>query len=449
MRILTSVFAVVLWVGGLRGLELGAGVAWAQPAKETPLLQDDLQSNRRTKIDAPKDSLDSALDDALGGPAGFSTRELEKIEDKIRAELKRDRPRATPRLIVFMYPGRISAEKLRSMSEVNVDMELIMDPCERTVCKEAVAKHIELVGRAVGQSVLAQPGYKLLFKLLTLKTSVQMHDAEVEVYQIPIADCILAGKKPGGGVAWLDAQKHADDAYEPIVTKAIARRASERRVSLAGPPSVKRGGNQVDVTLKVKGDRNRVQQQVIDALSAAAVGLRDNPKTPATVELEVSVDTNQRGVPERKFRSPGNPVGLYIDGRLGGGDLWSNYVEEVKKQAGAVRMGFDDAEASGKAPIGDPDAPDPDDNEVIAILSSNFAQLGGCARTEAARASSFRGVTVTFRWLPTGKAENVGPKEAALKSSPITRCLQTAMEGIRLPRFNGSARTIEYPIRVK
>src|SRR5947209_884139 len=128
-----------------------SGAAHAQSNKETTLLQDDLQNNRRTKIDAPKDDLDAQLDAALGGPAGFSTRELEKIEDRIRNELKRDRPRATPRLIVFLYPGRISAEKLKSMAEVDVDIELVMDPCDRNVCREAVAKHIELVGRAVAQ----------------------------------------------------------------------------------------------------------------------------------------------------------------------------------------------------------------------------------------------------------------------------------------------------------
>ncbi len=427
---------------------LSASLAHAQPAKETTLLQDDLSSNRRTKIDAPKDSLDSALDDALGGPQGFSTRELEKIEDRIRAELKRDRPRASPRLIMFLYPGRIGIEKLKSMSEVNVDIELVMDPCDRSLCKDAVAKHIELVGRSVGQPQLSAPGYKISFKLLTLKTSTQMHDTEVEVYQIPLTDCIAAAKKPGGGLAWLAAQEHADQDYEPIVTKAIARRASERRVSLAGPPSVKRGGNSVDVTLKVKGDRNRAQQQVMDALAAAAIGLRDNPKTPSTAQLEVDLETNQRGAELRKFRSPGNPVGLYVDGRLGAGDLWSNYVEEVKKQAGAQRMGFDDAEASGHGG-GDSNDPEPDDNEVIALLSANFSSLGGCARTEAARSSSFRGVTVTFKWLPSGQKADVGPKEAALKSSPIARCLQTAMEGIRLPRFSGGPRTIEYPIRVK
>jgi hypothetical protein len=428
-------------------LALVSTAARAQPARPTPLLQDDLQSNKRTKIDAPKDSLDSALDDALGGPQGFSTRELGGIGDRLRAELKRDRPRATPRLILFLYPGRISVEKLKSMTEINVDMELIMDPCERSLCKEAVAKHIELVGRAVAQPTLSGPGYKLLFKTMTLKTSTKMHDEEVEVYVVPIADCIAASRKPGGGLAWLASQQKADQDYEPIVIKAIAKRASERRVALAGPPSVKRGGNEVDVVLKVKGDRNRVQQQVIDALSAAALGLRDNPKTPAQAQLEVTVDTGQRGEAPRKFRSPGNPVGLYVDRKLDGGSLWGSYVEEVKKQPGAQRMGFDDAEASGRAPVGE--AGEPDDNEVIALLSANFATLGGCAKTEAARNASFRGVTVTFRWAPSGAAEAVQPKEPQLRTGALATCLKNAVQALRLPRFSGGPRAIEYPIRVK
>jgi hypothetical protein len=431
---------------------LPSWIALAQSAKETPLLEDDLTSNRRTRIDAPKDSLDSALDDVLGGPSGFSTRELEKIEDRIRAELKRDRPRATPRLIVFLYPGRIGVEKLRSMTEVNVDLELVMDPCDRNVCNEAVAKHIELVGRAIGQPKLNAPGYRLVFKMLTLKTSVQMHGEEIAVYQVPISDCIAASRTPGGGggLKWLAAQAHADQSYEPLVTKAIAKRAAERRVSLAGPPGVKRSSTAVAVTLKVRGDRNRFQEQVIGALAAAVAGLRDNPKTPPQSDLEVLLETNQRGQEQRRFHSPGSGVGLFLDGQMSSASLWSSYVAEVNEQAGAQRMGFSDAEASGKAPTSSgADSPEPDDNEVISLLSSHFGALGACARTEAVRSPSFRGVTITFKWMPSGTADGVGPKEASLKKTPIARCLQLAVAAIQLPRFQGEPRTIEYPIRVK
>ncbi len=83
------------------------------------------------------------------------------------------------------------------------------------------------------------------------------------------------------------------------------------------------------------------------------------------------------------------------------------------------------------------------------MLAQNFAALGACARTEAAHASSFRGVTLAFRWLPSGRADGAAAKEPKLKGSPLERCLRTALDGIRLPRFSGEPRTIEYPIRVK
>ncbi len=421
--------------------------AHAQPAaRPTPLLQDDLQSGKRTKIDAAKDDLDSALDAALGGPQGFSTRELEGIENKIRAELKRDRPRATPRLVVFLYPGKISVEKLKSMTEIFVDVELVMDPCERSVCREAVGKHIELVGRAIGQPSLAGQGYKLVFQSLTLKTQTQMHDTEVLIYKVPFKDCLAASQRPGGGVAWLASLEKADQDYEPIVVKAIARRAAERRVSLAGIPRVTRSPSEVDVVMHIKGDRARVQQQVTDALAAAALGLRDNPKTPASSRFEIELDAGMREGP-RKFRSPGNPVSLYVDRKLDGGALWSSYVEEVKKQPGAARMTFDDAEARGGGGGGG-DA-EPDDNEVISLLAQNFPALGACAKTEAARSSSFRGVTISFKWLPSGQAQDIQPKEPALKSAPIAGCIKQAISLIRFPRFSGGPRQIEYPIRVK
>jgi len=437
MRVLVAVVVGVTAVGAL---------ARADTARDTPLLQDDLAKNQRTRIDAPKDAFDADLDAALGGPQGFSTKPLEQIEDRSRAERLRDRPRATPRLIVFLYPGRTSAEKLKAMREINVDIELVMDPCDRNVCKEAVAKHIELVGRAVGAPSVSGPGYKMIFQTLTLKTSTTLHDTEVQVYQVPIAACIAAARNPGGGVAWLDSQAHAEEAYEPIVTKAIARHAAERRVSLAAPPSVKRGSSSVDVLVKVRGDRARTQQQAIDAFAACAAGLRDNPRSPSQAELEVDVDTGMRDGP-RKFRAPGNPVGLYLDRQMSGGDLWASYVAEVKK--GQQQLSFDDAEASGHAPAGDSMAPDPDDNEAVSVLSSNFAPLAACARAEAARNRAFRGVVVTFQWTGAGRAEKIDVKEAALKGTPLRSCLATAIGGIRLPRHNAAPRTIEYPIRLK
>jgi hypothetical protein len=436
MRALTAM--IVLW----------PMLARAQTAHETTLYRDDLAKNQRTRIDAPKDAFDAQLDDALGGPQGFSTKALEKIEERIKQELRRDRPRATPRVILFLYPGRIDAERLKALTEVNVDIELIMDPCDRNVCREAVAKHIELVGRAVGQPIVSAPNFRMIFQTLTLKTSTTLHDDEVAMYQVPISACVAAAQRAGGGLAWLDAQQHADVEYEPIVMKAIARHAAERRVQLAAPPSVKRDGGGVDVLLKVRGDRVRTQQETLDALAAIAAGLRDNPKTPSQQQLEVDVDTGLRDGP-RRFRAPGSPVALYIDARMSGADLWSTYVAEVQK--GAQTLSFGDDEASGRAPIaaGDPDAPDPDDNEAIALLSANFSSLGACAKTEAQKNPRFHGVTLTFQWTGQGRAAAVDAKEPAYKGSSLAHCLAAAVAGVRLPRHNAAPRTIDYPIRVR
>ncbi len=433
-------------VWGAIGIVCCSLVARADTAHETTLLQDDLAKNQRTRIDAPKDAFDADLDAALGGPQGFSTRPLEQIEDRIRAELRRDRPRASPRLIVFLYPGRVDAERLKAMRDINVDVELVMDPCDRSVCKEAVAKHIELVGRAVGQPSLSGPSWRMAFQTLTLKTSTTLHDEEVAVYQVPIAACIAASKRPGGGLAWLDSQAHAEEQYEPIVIKAIARHAAERRVALAAPPSVKKGASSVDVLVHVRGDRARTQQQAIDAFAACAAGLRDNPKSPPQAALEVDVDTGMRDG-ARRFRAPGNPVGLYLDGQMSGGNLWASYVAEVKK--GQQQLSFDDAEASGHAPVGDASAPDPDDNEVVATLSSNFQPMAVCARAEAAHNRAFRGVVLQFRWTPDGHAVDVHAKEPALQHTRLEACLAGVIGSLRLPRHNAAPRAIEYPIRVK
>jgi hypothetical protein len=415
--------------------------------KTTPLLQDDLQNNRRTKIDASNGEMD--LDSIMGGSGGgFSTKQLDAVEDRLRNELRKDRPRATPRLVLFLYPGRVDIEKLRALSQINVDMQLVMDPCERSVCREAVGKHIEMVGRAVGNPQIATQNYKISFQNLTLQTSVQMHDTEVETYNISIADCIAASKKPGGGMAWLNARQKADTDYEPLMVKAIAQKAQMKRVSLAGPPSVRRGGGNVDVMLKVHGDRNRAEQQVVDAMWAAAAGLKTSPATPAQSALEVDLDVPMKGTTSKKFRAPGNQVVLFVDGKIDQGTLWSNYVEKVRegKDAGQ-NLSFSDTEAKGGAMADD--GPAPDDNEALEVINSNFSSIGGCAKTEASRNGKFRGVTVTFTWQPSGRADNVQPKESNLKGGPLAQCLAGAFSSIRLPRFSGAPRTIEYPIRVK
>jgi hypothetical protein len=423
---------------------LAAGPAVrAQNGTPTPLVQDDLARNKRTTIDQP-DELDG-IAGALGG-GGFSTATLAPIEQKLRAELRAERPRATPRLIVFLYPGRVSAESLRNLAQVFVDIELDIDPCDRSVCRDAVGKHIELVGRAVGRPVYATQNYKLTFKNLTLKTATQMHDSEVSAFQVPIADAVKAASKPGGGLAWLDGAQKAESDYVPLMVRAVSQKASQKRVALEGSPQVSRSGGEASVVMKVRGDRSRVEQQVTEALAAAESALRDSRATPSVVHLEVDVDTGQRGVGPRKFRALGNPVGDYLDSRLDARSLWASYVEEVKKQAaGTQRMDFGDAEAAGGAIADQPANPD----EAVAQLASNFAPLGACARAEAERNKKFRGVTLTFSWKGDGTAQDVSAKEAPLRGGPLVKCLAQALAGIRLPRFAGAPQKVEYPIAVK
>jgi hypothetical protein len=423
-----------------------AACALAQPARAqngqpTPLVQDDLQRNKRTTIDQP-DDLDG-IAGAIGG-GGFSTATLQPIEQRLRASLRAERPRATPRLIVFLYPGRVSAENLRNLSQVYVDIELDIDPCDRSVCRDAVGKHIELVGRAVGKPVYANQNFKLTFKNLTLKTATQMHDTEVSAYQIPISEAVAASARSGGGLAWLDGAKKAEDQYVPLMVRAVAQKASAKRVSLEGAPQVSRSGSEAHVVMKVRGDRARVEQQVTDALAAAESALRESRATPSIINLEVDLEGGPRGA-TRKFRALGNPVGEYLDGRLDARALWASYVEEVKKQAGAQRMDFGDTEAAGGAIADSPANPD----EAVATLAANFPALGACTRVEAARDKRFRGVTITFSWKGDGTAQDVSTKEAQLRGGPLATCLKQALSSIRLPRFSGAPQKVEYPIAVK
>jgi hypothetical protein len=319
-------------------------------------------------------------------------------------------------------------------------MELTMDPCERSVCREAVGWHIELVGRAIGQPTLSQPGYRLLFRTVTLRASTRLHDDELAVYTVPIADAIAASRRPHGGLAWLDERSRAERDWEPDLTRAIARRAAERRVELAAAPTVRKAGASAEVALRVRGDRNRLTEQVLAALAAVGAGLRDSPGAPKDARIEVEAEVPMHGVQARRFRCTAAPLALMLEGKLGAREVWSSYVEEVKHDAHATRLDF------GTGTVG---GPEPDDNDALEILAANFGGLGACARAESQRSHGFRGVTVAFRWMPTGKAAEVAPAEPALRVGPLADCLRAAMDAIRLPRFSGAPRPIEYPIRIQ
>jgi hypothetical protein len=215
---------------------------------------------------------------------------------------------------------------------------------------------------------------------------------------------------------------------------------------MAGPPSVTREGGEADVSMRIHGDRSRLQAQVIAALAAAESGLRSNPATPAQTSIEVSALVPMRGSETRRFRSIGNPVGLYLDGQLAPGQLWQTYVQEIKNQKDAQVLAFNAADASGRSaePASDADAAD-----AINMLAANFGPLGVCARTEATKNRRFAGVTLHLRWLPSGQIDNAVTKEKAMHGGELERCLARAAAGIRLPRFSGAPRAVDFPIRVQ
>ncbi len=424
-------------------------VGWGAPAvaradKPTPLLEDDLRANKRKTIDAPVDAEDAALDAVLGGPKGFSTQELGAVEDRLRAVLKRDRPRTSPRLVVFLYPGRVSAERLKAMREVFVDIELTIDPCPRSLCDDALATHLEMVGRAVGAPAHRTAEFSLVYKMLTLTAESDVRGEEVVTVSVPVADAIEAGKQPGGARALMAARRRADTDYVPLMTRAITRQASGRRVPLAKPPGVARSASGVDVTLAMKADRARNDQHVLDALAAVAEALATSSATPSQGRLEVDIEAESRSVGPARYRCPLDAAQRYARGEIDSKALLASYVEQVDDDKGAQRMVLADA------PGVDESAPAPDDSEAINAITASFASVGGCAKAEAAANPRFHGVTVVVGWAAIGRATTVDVKEAALKSGALPGCLRGAFSSIALPRFSGgTTRTIEYPIKLK
>jgi hypothetical protein len=424
--------------------------AIAEPPRGTALLEVNLKTGKTARIDAARgDALDAEMDAVLGRAGAkqqsFTTKDLDLVEQRLLADLKRERPRATPQLLVFVYPGRLSAERLRSLAEVFVDIEILIDPCERSVCREAVGRHIELVGQAVGKPVRQTPRFKLQYKNLVLRTSTQFREAESGEVRVPMDECVAASAKRGNGLAWLDRMSRSVSDYEPLVAKAVARQASRRRVSLASPPRVMRTKDEAEVVLTIRGDRSRLQSQVIDAMVAAAQGLRENPATPPATSIEVHAQIPMRQLETRRFRSLGRPVLSHLDREIDAGTLWSTYVREVTPKRGATNLSFTDEETRG----GGGTASGASDGDAVEVLSQQFGALRDCARAEIGRNPRFSGVTLTFRWLPSGKADAVSTKEAASRGGTLERCLATAVARMRFPAFEGSPRAVEFPIRIK
>ena len=322
-------------------------LAGAASAQMTPLLKVDLKSGGETRIDAEEIESDAAFDAALGDALGdsgstFSTRKLDGIVKKIVEGLRTLRPRSPATLLVFISPGRVNLERLRRLTEVLVDLELIIDPCDRSVCEDSVATHIELVGRAVGSPEQGAGDNRLVFRTLAIRAATTFHDKETEEHVVPIEDAVAAAAQRGGGRAWLEEAKHQEERYEPLVSKAVARRAARRKVELDSAPVVTRAHGEAQVLLKVLGDRTRVEQIVLDSLAAAVEGMRQNQATPAMQQIEI--EFSQPGWKPRRFQASGPSVGQWLDGKIDSRALWTTYVREIKKRQGASEFDFSDEE---------------------------------------------------------------------------------------------------------
>jgi hypothetical protein len=415
-------------------------------ADRTKLLEVDLKTGSRRKIDrgGPKTradrDLDAMLDGATGGSA-FSTTDLEKIERALRHHLKAARPRAMPRLLLFLYPGRISRGGLKELREVLVDVDLVVDPCGRTVCQASVAKHLELLGRSIKQAVIRTRRYTIRFQTVTVRTAPDGPSDDYETYRFGADEVVQSGRRPGGGAKLVKRLGAAKAGYEQQITKEVARRVKVRRVRLAKPPRVSRGRRQVSVAMEIQSDRNRYKTDVLGALLGAAEALKKNPLTPPSSQLSVVALVRYRKVERKTFTCIGQPLALHLAGRMSQSELWQGYVNERKK--GGTQLSFSDEEARGGVGGGDED----EDDRTQEILAGHFDMLAPCLQKEASRNRRFKGVTLTFSVAANGKATGVGFKERV--GASLKLCLKAALGRIRFQRHRGSPRRVEYPMYIQ
>ena len=233
---------------------------------------------RRPSTAADKD-LDRCWTRPTGGSA-FSTDELERVEKALRRFLDAARPRAMPRLLLFLYPGRISRISLKELREVKVDIELLVDPCSRTVCADSVGKTLELVGRSLRQAVLRTSRYTVRFGTVTIRTSPRCRPRATT--------CIVrrrgggqAGQRAGGGggaglapAAGQRGLRPADDPGDGQADEGCAGCSSASRPPCSARP------RSVSVDLEIKSDRVRYKSEVLAALLGTAEALRKSPLTP-------------------------------------------------------------------------------------------------------------------------------------------------------------------------
>ncbi len=411
-------------------------------------------ARRRIDASGPKNAadrqLDALLDQATGG-ASFSTSELEKIEKALRRYLTVDRPRAVPRLLLFLYPGRISRNGLKELREVKVEVDLLVDPCSRSICRDSVGKNLELLGKAIKQPVLRTESYSIRFMAVIIRTNTEMHDSEMSMYRFSVEDVIDAGRSAGGGNKLITKVLQVQEAYGRQVTKDVAAKLRLRRVKLLQPPRINREAKAVQAELDISTDRIRYQRDVLNAFLGTAEALRSNELTPVQSALKVIAHIPLRTASQRIFECMGQPLGLLLDGRLSQDQVWSTYVIEKKEEG--TKLTFDDEESSGgrntkrnTAGSSDDDMSDAADR-IREILSAHISLLAPCLTAEASRNRLLKGVTLTFAINFDGRPVQFNLK-GSNTSGALKTCLQAGLNKIRFPKHSGEPQQVEFPMLI-
>lgn len=424
-------------------------------ADSTRLLEVDFKTGAHKRIDAsgPKteadNQLDALLDAKTGGPS-FNTSELERIEKALRQYLQANRPRAIPRLLLFLYPGRVSRSGLQELRDIQVDLDMLVDPCSRTVCREAVATYLELLGRTIKQSTIKTTRYTVRFVTVTIRAATDVTGAEYETFRYRAEDVVQAGLRPGGGKQLVSRLMEAQSSYVPTVIKEINQRVKARRVRLATAPQVQRDPASVNVSLEIDSDRIRYRRDVLETMLAAVEALRKNPLTPASNKLQVVARVPMRKIEKHTFNCLSQPLGQLLDGRLSQEEIWSTYLFEKKNEG--TQMSFSDAEARGGGGGGESNTDETDEapasENIEDILAAHFDLLAPCISTEAARDHNFKGATMQFAIAPDGKAGNFRVQETRA-SAALRNCLQTGLGKIKFPRSRGAFRQVTYPMLIE
>lgn len=434
---------------GLRIILLVAGATIVAPSFEaradrTQLLKVNLRTGKRSSIDKAEKrrGVDAQLDALLDSSTGksFSTGDLARIEKAVRRFLRQTRPRAEPRLLLFLYPGSITGQRLRTLREVSIDIDLVVDPCARSVCRDSVAKHLEILGRSIKQAVIRTKDYVIRFKNVTVRTSTAMRGARFDIYSFSAKEVVDAGRGGRGQKLVrrvLDAQK----GYARQMSRKAAKGVARKRVRLAKTPRVMRDGSRVTVELELRSDRVRYKRHVVDALAATMKALRSSKLTPQAVQLKVVVLIPMRGMKRKVFSCVGQAVDQYRAGRIGSGELWSNYL--TREGGPGRKMSFSADEASGRTSTATDSGPD----RTQQILSENVRILAPCLQKEAARSRRFKGATLQFSVDGRGRAVSFSTRERV--SAQLKRCLKRALGQIAFQRHGGAPRRVSFPLFIR